>query len=358
MKLYINDKIKDLRKKNKWTQEDLAERLNVSPQAVSRWETNSTFPDIELLPDIANIFEISVDELLGVNDMLNNDRIGTLIDEANSYYHTGEIDKVVSLLEQAKKEYPRNLKILLNLIQALNSLGGENRKETCEKVIELGNQIIDRLPDINDKCSLYEMMAYTHLELGNIEQAKTFAQKLPSINFTSSLVLSSILEGEEKTEMLQENIQELMIKLIIQVGYLSATANYSQDQQLTIYKKINALLELMYEEKDYGYGNWLLSRNNIDIAEIYADMKDKEKTCDYLFKAAYYCKNFDKLGNKTLKHTSLVNNRLTFNIKENFWKDYPQFEREIFLDKLKEKRYDFIRNTKEFKTIIEKLEKC
>ena len=102
MKLHINDKIKDLRKAQKWTQEDLAERLNVSPQAVSRWETNATFPDIELLPDIASIFEVSVDELLGVNDLLNNDRIKKIISEANSYYDTNEVDKVVSYLEQAK----------------------------------------------------------------------------------------------------------------------------------------------------------------------------------------------------------------------------------------------------------------
>ena len=357
MKLYINDKIKDFRKEKKWTQEELAEKLNVSPQAVSRWETNTTFPDIELLPEIANIFEISVDELLGVNDMLNNDRIETLIKEANSYYNTGEIDKVVSLLEQAKKEFPRNIKITLNLIQALDSLGGENRKDTCKRVIKLGSQIIDRLTDIEDKCSLYQTMAYAHLELGNKEQAKIFAEKLPSMAFASSLVLSSILEGEEQIEVLQANIQELMIKLVIQVGYLSSQDTYNKEQQITIYKKINSLLELMYEDNDYGYGNWLLSRNNMYIAEIYADMNDEKNTIKYISIAANYCKNFDSIGNETLRHTSLINNRLTFNIKENFWKDYPQFEKEILLNKLKEKRYDFLKDNEEFKKIVESLKK-
>lgn len=56
--------IYELRKKNNMTQEELANRLNVSPQAVSKWENNLSCPDITLLADIAKIFEISVDGLL------------------------------------------------------------------------------------------------------------------------------------------------------------------------------------------------------------------------------------------------------------------------------------------------------
>jgi len=57
---------KTLRKQKQLTQEQIAEILGVSPQAVSRWENSATFPDVTLLPQIAEHFETTVDELLGI----------------------------------------------------------------------------------------------------------------------------------------------------------------------------------------------------------------------------------------------------------------------------------------------------
>lgn len=59
--------INELRKKNNMTQEELAAKLGVSPQAVSKWENDLSCPDISLLPDVAKIFHITVDELLSGN---------------------------------------------------------------------------------------------------------------------------------------------------------------------------------------------------------------------------------------------------------------------------------------------------
>lgn len=55
----------DLRKAKGYTQEDIASRLNVSSQAVSKWENDISYPDISLLCQIADIFEVTVDFLLG-----------------------------------------------------------------------------------------------------------------------------------------------------------------------------------------------------------------------------------------------------------------------------------------------------
>ncbi|MBQ3355959.1 MAG: helix-turn-helix transcriptional regulator [Oscillospiraceae bacterium] len=61
----LGDRIKYHRKRLGMTQEQLAERMGVSAQAVSKWENNQSCPDISVLPDLANVFGISVDELLG-----------------------------------------------------------------------------------------------------------------------------------------------------------------------------------------------------------------------------------------------------------------------------------------------------
>ena len=64
--------IATLRKNKGVTQSELAEYLGVTFQSVSKWENGATFPDIQLLPKIAEFFEVSVDEVLGVTQAFNN----------------------------------------------------------------------------------------------------------------------------------------------------------------------------------------------------------------------------------------------------------------------------------------------
>ena len=62
----FGQKIKTLRRGVNMTQENLAELLSISPQAVSRWETDAAMPDISLLPPIANLFHVTTDYLIGM----------------------------------------------------------------------------------------------------------------------------------------------------------------------------------------------------------------------------------------------------------------------------------------------------
>ncbi len=64
MKNSFGNTLKSLRKQCGLTQSQLAERLSVSPQAVSKWETGGCYPDISLLPLIADVFGVSTDRLL------------------------------------------------------------------------------------------------------------------------------------------------------------------------------------------------------------------------------------------------------------------------------------------------------
>lgn len=64
MDMIIGKRIAALRHEKELKQDELAEMLNVSPQAVSKWENNQTCPDISLLPRLAEIFGVTMDELL------------------------------------------------------------------------------------------------------------------------------------------------------------------------------------------------------------------------------------------------------------------------------------------------------
>ena len=56
--------ISRLRREKDWTQLELADKVHVTPQAVSRWETGDSFPDVDLLVQLSQIFGVSVDTLL------------------------------------------------------------------------------------------------------------------------------------------------------------------------------------------------------------------------------------------------------------------------------------------------------
>ena len=65
LKLSLSTNIKELRKSHNLTQEQLAEAMNVTVGTVSKWESASSSPDIEMIVELADFFHISVDVLLG-----------------------------------------------------------------------------------------------------------------------------------------------------------------------------------------------------------------------------------------------------------------------------------------------------
>lgn len=82
MAMKIGEKIKALRKEKNISQESLAKVLGVTFQAVSKWETNTTAPDVSLIPPIASFFGVSIDELFDYNVFENEQRIDSICREA------------------------------------------------------------------------------------------------------------------------------------------------------------------------------------------------------------------------------------------------------------------------------------
>lgn len=61
----VGTKIRELREDKKMTQKELAEKLNVTPQAVSKWERNKSYPDLDMLIQMSKLFQVSTDTILG-----------------------------------------------------------------------------------------------------------------------------------------------------------------------------------------------------------------------------------------------------------------------------------------------------
>ena len=103
MNLKLGENIRNLRLQHKLTQEQLADRLGVSYQSVSRWENDVTYPDIEFLPAIARQFSVTTDYLLGQDDIEKKKQIRKQI---NSIPQMTENDKdaVIDLIRNCRRE--------------------------------------------------------------------------------------------------------------------------------------------------------------------------------------------------------------------------------------------------------------
>ena len=98
----IGNKIKELRLKSELTQEQLANKIGVSAQSVSKWETESTMPDITLLPILSTEFGVTIDELFDITTEVKLKRLKQKLD----------IEEVLS--REDFYEYENYLKNLLN----------------------------------------------------------------------------------------------------------------------------------------------------------------------------------------------------------------------------------------------------
>jgi len=127
MKLYISENLRRLRHSSGLTQEQLAERLGVSFQSVSRWETGLSYPDIEILPEIAAFFGVSTDILMGVEKAtmeqnLERDKKRLRTDESET------AEERLALVEEMHRKYPHDAEILVDLVYALSSFPDDPEK--------------------------------------------------------------------------------------------------------------------------------------------------------------------------------------------------------------------------------------
>lgn len=99
MNMEIGAKIKQLRTARSMTQEQLGSALGVSPQAISKWESGATMPDILLLPELSVLFGVSIDELFSMTDDSRMDRIGNMI-EALRFIPAGEFEDAERFLKE------------------------------------------------------------------------------------------------------------------------------------------------------------------------------------------------------------------------------------------------------------------
>ena len=141
----IGNKIKELRRKSGITQDQLAQHLGISPQSVSKWETNTTMPDITLLPLLSKEFGITIDELFDLSSDIKLKRIEKKLDIEESLSREDFYEFEHFLTEQLNEtndDY-KILSLLANLYH--------HRMESDSKLVsKYAREVIMRHPEEKD----------------------------------------------------------------------------------------------------------------------------------------------------------------------------------------------------------------
>ncbi|MGI6744116.1 MAG: helix-turn-helix domain-containing protein [Eubacteriales bacterium] len=187
----LGNKIKSLRKARGITQEQLADCIGISFQAVSKWENNIALPDITLAPALASYFGITMDELFDYNLKETEDKVKTICDEAYKFRKSDPI-KSRAILEKGLKIYPDNDVLLNNLLYVM-----DYAKEPDE-VISVAGRLIDSTAHDDVKYDALRCLADAYKQKGDIESAAAAIEQIPEIYFSKLSVAAWILTGKQK----------------------------------------------------------------------------------------------------------------------------------------------------------------
>jgi len=281
MAIYFSEKFKNLRKSRELTQEQIADIFHVSPQAVSRWETGATYPDIELLPALADFFDITVDDLLGIDIKKKEERILVIFEQTGELIfkqdkNGNEIDEAINILNNGLKEFPNNVYLLARLSGAYRHKMAECKnagktdevKKYAEKSLKLAERLVNEcnnyavMPVLERKYGINSEMrygaigniAYLYNEMDETDKAVEWANKLPDIDYTKTTVLSRILKGEEKTKQLKRNISEYSdalnneLKMFARINY---DADNPEEECVNFMKEYERFKAVVEEMKKY-----------------------------------------------------------------------------------------------------------
>lgn len=247
------EKIKALRKEKNISQEVLANYLGVSFQAVSKWETGSTMPDVTMIPAIASFFRVSTDELFDFNLYEMEKAVKEICDEAYKYRFT-DVEKSEQILREGLRRFPGNDIILNNLLYTLDY------RERANEVINLCKTLIESTKDDSVKYDACRILATCYKENGQQDLVAPILEKIPEIYFSKLELMASLLEGEESYEAAQRqknlSAEDLIDMLIITGKYLREAGE--EEKALSQFRIALKVMEAF--EEDFLETKWFKSR--------------------------------------------------------------------------------------------------
>lgn len=292
----IGQKIKELRRKNDLTQEKLADSLGVSYQAVSKWETGVSSPDLSLIVPLARLLGVTTDELLGASEE------GKRLEEYERLYkdtfRTGDITERLRITESAVKELPSNMKWLnhyawAHWCNALDTIpNGEAFEAEREKAIKLFDKVIGNTDDDEIKAHAITGIVGCLCGKGCKAEARRYVEMYPDSKVSSAekdRLLGGCLEGDEQIRHKQTYLGKHLDELVDILLW-----NNIGDNQYTC-AAAECIINAMIPDGNYCTYHHQMSHIHFRKAAMAVTRGDCEEAMKYLQKSVYHAKEYDRI---------------------------------------------------------------
>lgn len=309
MTIYFGENIKKLRKEKELTQETLADFLGVSFQTISKWERGENYPDITILPAIASFFNVTIDDLLGVDKAKKEQKINEYL-ELYDEMKLKDLSLTYSKFKKAVKEFPGDFRILIRymeLLQEVKDFVQGEYKSTTNEITSIYENIQNHCTDdsirIRSKVIMISHLLIKYQCIQNEEgkyrtdkeylrQAEEIINTLPSIHDSKELMLRGLAFDTETFNVTHRNVLEELLFLFQETAY-GYCYEYEPRKRLEIFTYIQGLINLIFPDGDYGKNCINRLYNYGYIGHLYHQVGDNENSLKYLRIAADYAKELD-----------------------------------------------------------------
>jgi Predicted transcriptional regulators len=332
MNVKIGEKIKALRKRDDITQEYLAEVLGVTNQAVSKWESENSYPDIEYISPIANFFNVTIDYLFDHDTSGKHKKI----EEYCTQYETHKrvnlslYDERIEIIRHALAEFPAEEMLLIKLAEALFEKWVSNglrylhengytypdvkwhkSLDSWEESVKIMEKLLESSIDdsIRSKCRFYLSLIYARTD--EKEKLLAIVEKLDPIYYSKESVLNFTLFGEEGIK----NNQQYLVLLLGQLGNIFFILPENQYRDSTKPEECSILIDFW---KFIFRGDDVIRNNPIGnlyfSKAFYLQKSNPDAAVKALEQSFIYAKMYDEfdIGEDEKTYTSPYVNRLTY----------------------------------------------
>ncbi len=219
----IGEKIRELRRVNGITQERLAEALNVSPQAVSKWERGASLPDITMIAPLANCFGVTADALFGLDGISREEELSRMERESARLAKQGRYDEQYRLWEEAARKYPLNCRCLtyysrmLHRAAADKALSPDERTAAGRRAVEIAEWVAQSSDDSFCKYSSIQLLVLEYADgskpYHDEKKAAAYANSAASFWVCREVLMAHALSGEKRAAQNKSNVKMLMLKI-------------------------------------------------------------------------------------------------------------------------------------------------